>query len=223
VRALGIDVGVGKGLDLVVLEDGVPIPIETYRRVLLAGLGELIERTAPDVVAIDAPPGWAIRGRCRQTEREIGSLGIHSFGTPTARRAAENRTRYYEWMRRGFRAFRIAERRGYPRYRAGSARRTALEVFPHATAVVLTGCLPPSGVPKRSWRTSVLAAQGFEERMLVTTDQVDAALAALTGLLALHGTRTAPGDPDEGVIVLPTRALPARPYPRAPTTKPTTS
>jgi predicted nuclease with RNAse H fold len=214
VRALGIDVGVRKGLDLVVLEEGVPVPIATQRRVLLTALGGMIERTGPDVVAIDAPPGWATRGRSRQTEREIRSLGIHSFGTPTARRAGRNRTGYYEWMRRGFRAFRLAERRGYSRYRGGSPRRTALEVFPHATAVVLSGCLPPPGVPKRSWRSSVLIGHGIEAGRLVTTDQVDAALAALTGLLALKGTGTALGDPNEGMIVLPTRTLPARPYHR---------
>jgi predicted nuclease with RNAse H fold len=214
VRALGIDVGVTKGLDVVVLEDGVATPVATHRHVLLAGLGELIERARPDVVAIDAPPGWAHRGRSRETEREIRYFGIHSFGTPTARRAARNRTRYYEWTRRGFRAFRIADRRGYPRYRSGPPDRTALEVFPHASAVVLSGCLPPSGVPKRSWRTSVLAAQGVETRSLSTTDQVDAALAALTGIYALRGRCSALGDPLEGVIVLPTRTLPERPYPR---------
>jgi predicted nuclease with RNAse H fold len=214
VRALGVDVGVTKGLDVVVLDDGVTTPVATHRHVLLAALGELIERAGPDVVAIDAPPGWALRGRSRQTEREIRYLGIHSFGTPPARRAARNRTRYYEWMRRGFRAFRIAERRGYPRYRGGPPDRTALEVFPHASAVVLSGCLPPAGVTKRTWRTSVLAAQGVEGRGLSTTDQVDAALAALTGLLALKGRRTSLGDPNEGVITLPARTLPVRPYRR---------
>ncbi len=50
---------------------------------------------------------------------------------------------------------------------------------------------------------------------LRTADQVDAALAALTGILALRGSFIAPGDPDEGLIVLPVIDLPTRPYPRA--------
>jgi hypothetical protein len=45
-------------------------------------------------------------------------------------------------------------------------------------------------------------------------DQVDAALAALTGLYALERRFSAPGDPREGQIVLPSASLPARPYRR---------
>jgi hypothetical protein len=41
---------------------------------------------------------------------------------------------------------------------------------------------------------------------LRTVDQIDAGLAALTGLLALEGEFCALGDPQEGVIVLPARA-----------------
>ena len=39
-------------------------------------------------------------------------------------------------------------------------------------------------------------------------------MAALTGIFALRGRFTAPGDPLEGVIVLPTRTLPAAPFRR---------
>ena len=87
-----------------------------------------------------------------------------------------------------------------------------MEVFPHASAAVLAGCLPPKGARKKDWRTRVLRAQGVATDELTTTDRVDAALCALTGLLALGGKRFAPGDPKEGVIVLPTVSLPARPY-----------
>ena len=60
-RALGIDVGVGKGLDLVLLDE---------RRVPLARRAAgrpgpvsptLIDELAPDAIAIDSPPGWAQR------------------------------------------------------------------------------------------------------------------------------------------------------------------
>jgi predicted nuclease with RNAse H fold len=211
VRALGIDVGVRKGLDLVLLGED-QVPEATHRRVELRNLAGLIRRLRPDVIAIDAPPGWATRGRSRLTEREIRRFGIQSFGTPPERRARGNV--FYEWMRRGFRAFRVAERAGYPRSGAGRVRGTAIEVFPHATSVVLAGCLPPAGVTKRAWRTSVLEVAGVSAGELRSVDQVDAALAAVTGLMALRGRATALGDPTEGVIVLPTRSLPARPYRR---------
>ncbi len=61
----------------------------------------------------------------------------------------------------------------------------------------------------------MLRAQGVRIDELTTMDQVDAALAALTGLLALDGKRFAPGDPQEGVIVIPATSLPAHPYRRA--------
>ena len=101
---------------------------------------------------------------------------------------------------------------GLPRYAAGDPRGTALEVFPHATATVLAGCLRPKTVGKRAWRQRVLIAQGMPVGDLRSGDLVDAALCALTGLLALQGKHFAPGDPKEGVIVLPVVSLPASPY-----------
>jgi predicted nuclease with RNAse H fold len=211
VLSLGIDVGVRKGLDLVLL-DGDRRIRGAWRGVSLRRLESVIDEAQADVVAIDAPAGWAIRGRTRQTEREIRLFGIQSFGTPTERRARGNS--FYEWVRRGIRAFRIAEQAGYPPYHGGSARGRALEVFPHATAVVLAGCLPPRRARKDAWRSSVLISQGVPVEGLRGADQIDATLAALTGLLAMGRQHTALGDPVEGVIVLPVRTLPPRPYPR---------
>jgi hypothetical protein len=57
-----------------------------------------------------------------------------------------------------------------------------------------------------------LQAHGVHTDELTSTDGIDAALAALTGLPALEGKRFAPGDPTDGVIVLPVNSLPARPY-----------
>jgi predicted nuclease with RNAse H fold len=173
-----------------------------------------MEQSEADVVAIDSPPGWAGNGRSRQTEREIRLFGIQSYGTPTADRGNDHP--FYEWMRVGFEVFRIASLAGFPRYRGGPAAGTAIEVFPHASAVVLAGCLPPRGTGKRAWRASVLKARGVNVDPLRSLDQIDAALAALTGLRALSGRSSAFGDPREGVIVLPARSLPARPFPRCP-------
>jgi hypothetical protein len=49
--------------------------------------------------------------------------------------------------------------------------------------------------------------QGVRTEDLTTIDQIDAALAALTGVLVLDGLASYLGDPREGVIVVPARAL----------------
>lgn len=213
-RALGIDVGVRKGLDLVLLDEDRALR-ETRRHVELGDLGGWIERSKADVVAIDSPPTWALGGRSRQSERDIQRFGIQSYRTPIKDRGS--RHSFYEWMRVGFKAFDIAGAKGCPRYRAGPVRGTAIEVFPHATAVALKGNLPPPGTRaparKRRWRQAVLRAEGVDTAGLGSVDQVDAVLAALTGLYALEGRFWAAGDPEEGVIVLP-GDRPGAPYPR---------
>jgi predicted nuclease with RNAse H fold len=209
VRSLGIDVGVRKGLDLVLLDGGDVV--DTARRVAVDRLAELVEELAPDVVAIDAPPGWASSGRSRRTERELRWFGIQCFNTPSDSRMSDHP--FYEWMTVGFAAFRAIEA-SFPRYRAGSVRGTSIEVFPHASAVVLAGCLAPKGFRPHVWRRQVLSSHGIDPGPLRSADQVDAALAALTGRYALDRRFTAPGDPREGQIVLPTATLPAHPYRR---------
>ncbi|MGZ8571148.1 MAG: DUF429 domain-containing protein [Actinomycetota bacterium] len=212
-RALGIDVGVGKGLDLVVMDERRD-PVRIASRITVERLGALVDQANADVIAIDAPPAWAPEGRSRLTERLLAEMNLHAFNTPSAEHAGSNR--FYAWMEAGFRVFEVAASHGFERYRAGDPKRTAMEVFPHASAAVLAGCLPPKGTAKKAWRARVLRAHGVATHELTTADRVDAALCALTGLLALSGKRFAPGDPKEGVIVLPAISLPARPYRPAP-------
>jgi predicted RNase H-like nuclease len=206
-----VDVSVRRGLDLVCL-DGLSEPAALRSDVSPEALPDILRELRPDTVAIDSPPAWGAGGGSRRAERELRRLGIQSYGTPSDPRKGESA--FYAWMKVGFRAFAACAAAGYPLYRGGQARGCALEVFPHASAVVLAGCLPPAAVPKHTWRASVLRAQGVGVGALRTADLVDAALAALTGLYALAGASVAAGDPDEGVIVLPARTLPARPYRR---------
>lgn len=210
-RSLGIDVGVRKGLDLVLLDRGRTVH-DALRRVRVDQLADLVVALGPDVVAIDAPPAWASTGRSRRTERELRWFGIQCFNTPSDDRMGDHP--FYGWMTVGFEVFKAIEG-AFPRYRSGSAKGTAIEVFPHASAVVLAGCLPPSGIPAHRWRRDVLRERGVDAKVLRSADQVDAALAALTGLFALERRFSAPGDPKEGLIVLPAATLPARPYRRA--------
>ena len=207
--ALGIDVGVGKGLDLVALDER-RVPVLVLPTVGLERVVHWIQEIEPDVIAIDAPPAWARAGRSRLTERILAERNIRTFATPTRARGRGNP--FYDWMEVGFRVFRAAARAGFSRYAAGDPRGTAMEVFPHASATVLRGFLRPKGIGKKAWRESILVAQGVRSDRLTTMDLVDAGLCALSGLLALQGKRFAPGDPKEGVIVLPVVTLPARPF-----------
>ena len=85
---------------------------------------------------------------------------------------------------------------------------TAAEVFPEASAVLLEGRLRSADEPKREFRRRVLERHGVDTTLLPTVDRIDAAVGALTGLLAMEGQRTTVGDPDEGVILLPVAVLP---------------
>jgi hypothetical protein len=109
---------------------------------------------------------------------------------------------FYRWMRAGFKVFEHLAP-AYPLYRGDEVAGTAAEIFPHATACLLAGRLRPRAMPKRHFREQMLDRAGVPRGELTTPDQVDAALGALTGLLALDGGHAAVGDPAEGVILLP--------------------
>jgi predicted nuclease with RNAse H fold len=206
-RALGIDVGGrAKGLDLVVMDQS-RTPIQVAGRAGLTDVTRIIQEWKPAIVAIDSPPRWGAEGKSRLTENELARLNIHAFRTPSK---AHSTGPQFDWMREGMAAFGRCEDLGYPLFNGGSFRKRSIEVFPHASAAVLAGCLPPKGVTKRAWRERVLRLQGVTTDSLKTIDALDAALAALTGLLVLEGHHSHLGDMREGVIVVPTRALAPR-------------
>jgi len=218
VRALGIDVGgeQRKDLDVVVMDADRQIAA-VGSRVPVRRLGALIADHRPDVICVDGPPAWAPTGkRSRLAERELRLLGIQAYYTPD--RATGEANDFYAWMRNGMAAFRAADRSGFPAYRAGRIAGSTIEVFPHASATVLTGCLPPArqtASAKRAWRAAVLRGQHVPTSQLRTLDQVDAAVCALTGIVALElRDPFAPGAPEEGRIVVPARVVPAAGYRR---------
>jgi hypothetical protein len=226
VRALGIDVGgeERKHLDIVVMDADRQVAV-VGSRVPVRRLGALIADHGPDVVAIDCPPAWAPAGsRSRLAERELKLLGIQAYYTPD--RSSGERNGFYSWMRNGMAAFSTAEGAGFERYRGGAIAGTAIEVFPHSSATVLAGCLPPArqrASEKRTWRAAVLTAHHVPIEQLQTLDQVDAALCALTGIIALElRDPFAPGAPDEGRIVMPARVAPAAGYRRCMPSNPST-
>jgi predicted nuclease with RNAse H fold len=195
--SVGIDVAEAvKGLDLVALNQGREI-VRSHGRLTPEAVLQLVAELRPAVVCIDSPPGWSTGGRSRRAERALAAAGIHSFATGTD----PGDHPFYAWMRVGAGLF-VGLADAYPRYSGGDVAGTAAEIFPHATALLLAGRQRAADETKLQYRRDVLRASGVIDE-LPTLDRVDAALGALTGLLAMEGQHSWVGDPDEGVILLP--------------------
>jgi predicted nuclease with RNAse H fold len=203
---VGVDVSERRGLDVVALDECRTVTGPPRTRVSPDTLEAVLLELRPEAVAIDSPPEWGRAGTSRQGERELAALGVSCFRTPSDPERCEHP--FYNWMRVGHTAFAAAARAGYGLYRGGPVAGCALEVFPHSTAVALAGTRPPPGTARRAgakaaWRRSVLEAAGVDTSALRTLDHLDAALAALTALLAWQGWCFTLGDPDEGLMVVP--------------------
>jgi len=211
-RALGVDVSLSHGLDVVVLNETGELALAP-RNIDLSDLRALVREVQPDIVAIDSPPAWAREGRSRPIERQLQKVGIQIYACPTD----PGDHAFYRWMRVGFDAFRAVADAGYQLYRGGPlGARQAIEVFPHASAVVMSGSLSARGVGKLEWRRSVLREAGIPTDRLRTIDQIDAALGALTGLRCLEGVCCTVGEVNQAVLVLPILERPAQRYVRDP-------
>ena len=198
--AVGVDVSAARGLDVVAIDGGRAIAAGPWRRQTAADLQAILRDLQPAVVAIDSPPAWGTSGACRPAERAVRALGMGIFATPSDPAVFEHP--FYRWMVAGFAAFAAADASGFAYYRGvGPVAGRALEVYPHATAVRLGG--DPTCGSKRVWRGAVLDALGVDSSGLRSVDAIDAALAAVTGLLALEGRCEALGDESDGVIVIP--------------------
>jgi len=202
--ALGIDVGgERKGFHVVALNAsralvGLPRNVKTA-----AGIADLIVELQPTVVAIDAPCGWSDH-KSREAERALARAGIRSFCTPSRTRAQQNLT-FYGWMFQGEQAFQAATPT-HPHFAGGkTVRGHVIEVFPNATTIALTGQPKPKDVSKSQWRRQLLVEQGIDQTHLTNIDFVDAALCALTGLLALDQGFQAFGDQAGGFLIAPER------------------
>lgn len=190
--SLGVDVAATRGCDLVVV--GPSLVARPVGRVHTAeDLRRLLADLEPTVVAIDAPPAWAIAGR-RACEQALAQRGISVFTTPDERKGVDNP--FYAWMQTGFAMF------------EGARGRRTLETFPHATAIALRGAHPEGGLMKRpavkrQWRLDALEVAGVDTSALRTIDQIDAALCAVTGRRHLEGRTEELGDPAEGTLTVP--------------------
>jgi predicted nuclease with RNAse H fold len=205
--SIGIDVAEErKGLDLVAIDDE-RLVVGIHSHLTIEQAAWLVDETRPSVVCIDSPAQWSTSGNSREADRVLARLGINAFRVPAEGRAGP----FHAWMRVGFALYRALEPR-YPRYRGGAVLHTAAEYFPHASAVVLAGRVNPLK-DKTSFRRQVLEDNRVDTSALVSLDQLDAALGALTGCIALHDGHSWVGDADEGALLLPA-SLPTARIPR---------
>lgn len=205
--AVGVDIAEPrKGLDLVALD--------TQRQVVASRGGlsvidtsyMILEELRPAIVCIDSPSGWALTGRSRLAERELARRGIQAYATPQD----PGDHPFYRWMREGISLYCQLES-VYPLFRGSDPSGTAAEVFPNASAVLLAGRRRRPEESKAAFRRLVLRQSGVDDLALPTTDRVDAALGALTGVLAIEEQWQLAGDSAEGVILLPPATSPALP------------
>lgn len=203
--AMGIDVSASRGMDVVLLDQY--LHPTCWSRQTVQDIKGLLGRHHPMTVGIDAPPSFPTVGNKRKCEGQLNALGLRVFYSPSS--PAQQAHPFYDWMRIGHQVFQAAREAGYPTYLGqGGIRGSAFEVYPHATAILLHGSLPPSGwaksaFQKRGWRTAVLQRVGVPTNGLVTMDLVDAALAALTARLALDDRIIVLGPPGEEALIIP--------------------
>jgi predicted nuclease with RNAse H fold len=213
---VGVDIAEErKGLDLVALDDRRRVIASAGRLTVDEAARLILEELRPQLVCIDSPSGWAHAGKSRRSEVELRKLGITAFSTPTD----PGDHPFYRWMRVGFALYRALA----PTYAIGDGTTLAMaayEAFPEATAVLLTGRLRRADEPKREFRSRVLQRHGVDLERLPTMDRIDAALAALTGVLAREGEASFLGDRAEGVILLPVATLPTTRLRRDPASAP---
>jgi hypothetical protein len=224
-----VDVSLGRGLDVVVMEGSVVKEVLT--RVGQGQLERLVRDLQPEAVAIDAPPKPGL-GLLRDPAEGARLRVPPRPGTHLSRRIAEyelsrrgigsHQTHWdvqhlFSWMTAGFDAFAATKRAGYPPYLGSPlAHGRSLEVFPYASYVVLRGCSSPSRKGRLGWRRAILdevGVTGLSPEAAI--DTLDAACAALTAERFLEGRGCWVGDPREGVIVLPVPELADR-YRRCP-------
>ena len=137
--AVGVDVAEErKGLDLVALDAGRRaarcegmLTVDDLVRIVLNDL-------QPTIVCIDSPSGWSTSSKSRLAERELHQRGINVFFAPSD----PGDHPFYRWIRVGISIYEALSAT-YPLFRGGPPAGTAAEVFPHASATLLAGEVPP--------------------------------------------------------------------------------
>lgn len=143
------------------------------------GLLQLCALERPDVVAVDAPLSLPREGNLRAADARLIHLG-------------------YRVLPLTFGGMRALTGRGIQlakKLRARSIR--VIEIHPHTSGRILFG------TPNREEWLLKLEREGWEIRGGESDHEVDAAIAALTGLLYLRKKTEEVGELEEGTIIIP--------------------
>ena len=196
--AVGIDVGdINKGFHVALMNGEL---VRTFRVSLIYELIAVCKDA--DVIAIDAPCGWAIKkysptGKSRQAERDMKKFkNIQSFYTPTRTAALLNTKKYYNWMFNGEKLWNSL--RTYFK----DKNTILVETFPHGIACALQGRILNAS-NKRHDRSNLLKELGYRFDKKHAIDAVDSILCAHMGKLYLAKDYETYGNDLEGRIVLP--------------------
>ena len=140
---------------------------------------QLCVREHPDVVAIDAPLSFPREGNLRSADSQLISHGYHVL-PPTLG------------------GMRVLTERGIQLARELRARSmSVIEIHPRTSGRILFGS------SRREEWLSELERRGWKVKGCVSDHEVDAAVAALTGLLYLQKRTKEVGELEEGLIVIP--------------------
>lgn len=138
---------------------------------------EKCEVDHPDVVAIDAPLNFPEEGGLREADSELISRGRRVF--PPGFGGMKSLTE---------RGIRLAKKLRDQRFEV-------IEIHPRTSGVILFG------TPEREDWIRELGKAGWELGEGVSEHEVDAALAALTGLFYLKGKFEEVGEKGEGIVI----------------------
>ena len=141
-----------------------------------------VEKTNPEIIAIDAPLTYSgVPRKCDGELREYGSLPVTLRGMEVL----------------AIRGKQLAEELKAKNFKV-------IEVFSTASAKILGFYSEPGKSAERKMQKKLLKANlsGDIERKFLTKDELDAVFAAITGYLYLSGSTRTVGD-DSGKIVIP--------------------
>jgi hypothetical protein len=139
----------------------------------------LCERKKPALVAIDAPLSLPITGNLRRADRLLIERGFRVFPPTFATMKA--------LTARGIRLANELRAKGTK----------VIEIHPRTSGLIMFG-----SPDRRTW-ISELKKLGWEVNSEVSEHEVDAVIAALTGLFHLRGRTEEVGSQAEGTIVVP--------------------
>lgn len=155
---------------------------------------DMVERTNPDVVAVDAPLALpkgrrSLEERCsihlRKCDRELLDMRIKFFPITLGPMRA--------LTKRGMKLRKLLEKKGFK----------VIEVYPGAAQDVWKIPRKQEGLEKLRKGLMKLGVRGDIARKDITGDELDAITSALVGRAYLQGKYKAIGDPEEILMIIP--------------------